>query len=208
MARKPSPSPPLRVAAHAVLPLCQEHAARQGLPAAPRDLCERGRAAAQLYEERFQSFEVINNYWTTGVGVCQNAERKRCPRKALEFWLGADPDYISRASLPQETTEWVDAFRELSVGGSSLPRSRKQLRPASQASLTRRQRVKSRRRPFALTPKTTAPRAARASTRKRIARSVSSLRVRSRRLPVSRPHFPHQLDISTLSAVSHSAPSG
>src|SRR5437667_3785024 len=88
MAAKPSPSPPLRVAAHAVLPLCQEHAARQGLPAAPRDPCERGRAAAQLYEERFQSFEVINNYWTTGVRVCQNGERKRCPRMLLNFGSG------------------------------------------------------------------------------------------------------------------------
>src|SRR2546422_3259727 len=87
----PSPLPPLLVAARAVLPLCREHAARQGLPAAPRDLCARGRAAAQLYEERFQSFEVINNHWTTGVRVCQNAERKQCPRKPPNFGSGPIP---------------------------------------------------------------------------------------------------------------------
>src|SRR6266571_3128512 len=56
MAKTPSPSPPLPAVAHAVLPLCRAHAAHQGLPAAPRDLCEQGTEAARLCAEGFQSF--------------------------------------------------------------------------------------------------------------------------------------------------------
>src|SRR6266496_573856 len=56
MAKTPSPSPPLPAVAHAVLPLCRGHAAHQGLPAAPRDLCEQGTEAARLCAEGFQSF--------------------------------------------------------------------------------------------------------------------------------------------------------
>jgi len=131
--------------------------------------------------------------------MCQLAARWTLARIELSFF---------RASLPQDTTEWVDAFRDLFVAGSSSPRSRKRFCRASSASLTLRRRAMPSRLRRVPTSKTMGRRAVRASTRKTLARSASSSPVRSPPRPIGRRRRLRAQSPSMLSAVSRSSQSG